>query len=298
MRRQVISGIRPGFPGLSQSRGQVAHVLLTRSPLEYPRRGLSARLACVKHAASVRPEPGSNSPLRSTNDPPESRPPNHWKTIPTKHQPQQGADALASKDPKPHTLHKEGHMATGRSNLTAGPIKALAFSTLLSSQETDTHRDPTRSRGPDLRGNPSNLPAPSSLSSRSTKIDSTARVRRSRLTSWRAHVTSAVLIRWVLPIGPAAFRRPASCLGLAHPLYNRPRRTRTGFRMSLPGAGRLTASRIPLGVEDFRRTARHRQISPWHPVRPIRPAAPGLLGIGRIGPCALPAFRPRLLIRQ
>ena len=28
-------------------------------------KGLSARLACVKHAASVRPEPGSNSPLMS-----------------------------------------------------------------------------------------------------------------------------------------------------------------------------------------------------------------------------------------
>ena len=27
-------------------------------------KGLSARLACVKHAASVRPEPGSNSPLK------------------------------------------------------------------------------------------------------------------------------------------------------------------------------------------------------------------------------------------
>jgi hypothetical protein len=28
-------------------------------------KGLTARLACVKHAASVRPEPGSNSPLKS-----------------------------------------------------------------------------------------------------------------------------------------------------------------------------------------------------------------------------------------
>ena len=28
-------------------------------------KGLTARLACVKHAASVRPEPGSNSPLNS-----------------------------------------------------------------------------------------------------------------------------------------------------------------------------------------------------------------------------------------
>src|SRR3954452_8441004 len=27
-------------------------------------KGLTARLACVKHAASVRPEPGSNSPLK------------------------------------------------------------------------------------------------------------------------------------------------------------------------------------------------------------------------------------------
>ena len=62
------SGIRPSFPGLSRSSGQIAHVLLTRSPL-----GLHqcchwmdpVRLACVKHAASVRPEPGSNSPSRS-----------------------------------------------------------------------------------------------------------------------------------------------------------------------------------------------------------------------------------------
>src|SRR5947199_3913350 len=65
MQSVVLSGIRPSFPGLSQSAGQITHVLLTRSPLEYPRRGLTVRLACVKHAASVRPEPGSNSPLKS-----------------------------------------------------------------------------------------------------------------------------------------------------------------------------------------------------------------------------------------
>ena len=61
----VVCGIRPSFPGLSHSAGQITHVLLTRSPLEYPPPkvvGLSVRLACVKHAASVRPEPGSNSP--------------------------------------------------------------------------------------------------------------------------------------------------------------------------------------------------------------------------------------------
>src|SRR5438477_11988417 len=63
-----VSGISTSFPVLSRSSGQVAHVLLTRSPLGlprgYPRLDL-VRLACVKHAASVRPEPGSNSPSRS-----------------------------------------------------------------------------------------------------------------------------------------------------------------------------------------------------------------------------------------
>src|SRR5277367_1623708 len=69
MHGMVLSGIRPSFPGLSQSAGQITHVLLTRSPLEYLRRDLSVRLACVKHAASVRPEPGSNSPNKNPHKP-------------------------------------------------------------------------------------------------------------------------------------------------------------------------------------------------------------------------------------
>lgn len=36
MRQKVLSGIRPSFPGLSQSAGQIIHVLLTRSPLIHP----------------------------------------------------------------------------------------------------------------------------------------------------------------------------------------------------------------------------------------------------------------------
>ena len=39
MRPAEISGISPNFLELSQSRGQVAHVLLTRSPLEHPPEG-------------------------------------------------------------------------------------------------------------------------------------------------------------------------------------------------------------------------------------------------------------------
>lgn len=33
----MLSGIRPRFQGLSQSEGQIAHVLLTRSPLIHPK---------------------------------------------------------------------------------------------------------------------------------------------------------------------------------------------------------------------------------------------------------------------
>ena len=40
-------------------------MLLTRAPLYSPTEvGFLVRLACVKHAASVRPEPGSNSPVK------------------------------------------------------------------------------------------------------------------------------------------------------------------------------------------------------------------------------------------
>ena len=53
---------------LSPCTGQVAHALLTRPPLgcpmirpKLPRRDIPVRLACVRHAASVHPEPGSNS---------------------------------------------------------------------------------------------------------------------------------------------------------------------------------------------------------------------------------------------
>ena len=55
------SGISTSFPVLSLSIGQIAHALLTRPPLIIPRREITVRLECVMHAASVHPEPGSNS---------------------------------------------------------------------------------------------------------------------------------------------------------------------------------------------------------------------------------------------
>ena len=48
---------------LSPAQRQIPHALLTRSLLiqsvQVP--SFSAQLACIRHAASVRPEPGSNS---------------------------------------------------------------------------------------------------------------------------------------------------------------------------------------------------------------------------------------------
>ena len=57
----MLCGISTSFPVLSPIRRQVAHALLTRPPLFHSRRNFTVRLECVMHAASVHPEPGSNS---------------------------------------------------------------------------------------------------------------------------------------------------------------------------------------------------------------------------------------------
>src|SRR5579864_7084858 len=63
----MLCGISPIFTGLFPTRRKVIHVLRTRSPRAHPLycySELRVRLACVKHAASVRSEPGSNSRLK------------------------------------------------------------------------------------------------------------------------------------------------------------------------------------------------------------------------------------------
>ena len=63
-----LCGISSRFQLLSPCTGQVTHALLTRPPLNHQifsseenQIRCFVRLACVKHAASVHPEPGSNS---------------------------------------------------------------------------------------------------------------------------------------------------------------------------------------------------------------------------------------------
>src|SRR5947199_9764631 len=58
----IVCGISTGFPVLFPTPGQITHVLLTRARLySGDCSPFLARLACVRHAASVDSEPGSNS---------------------------------------------------------------------------------------------------------------------------------------------------------------------------------------------------------------------------------------------
>ena len=60
----VLFGISPPFDGLFPTEGQIIHALLTRAPLySSAEADFLVRLACVRHAASVCSEPGSNSPV-------------------------------------------------------------------------------------------------------------------------------------------------------------------------------------------------------------------------------------------
>src|ERR1700759_326655 len=95
------------------------------------------RLACVKHAASVRPEPGSNSPLNDCNQATRRQPgnqkPNHERYM------------AKSVEARLRRASPDGGLYI---------YHALAFSTLLSSQVADAHlRRNLRS----LPGQPLNL---------------------------------------------------------------------------------------------------------------------------------------------
>ena len=61
----VSCGISTPLGVLSPCRRQVSHALLTRLPLSPDRSLDHVRLACVRHAASVRSEPGSNSQVEN-----------------------------------------------------------------------------------------------------------------------------------------------------------------------------------------------------------------------------------------
>jgi hypothetical protein len=65
----VLAPVSEGYPKV-QGRFLTCYSPVRRSSTP---KGLSARLACVKHAASVRPEPGSNSPTKSVENCPDNK---------------------------------------------------------------------------------------------------------------------------------------------------------------------------------------------------------------------------------
>ena len=58
----VLDPVSQAYPK-AEGRSPTCYSPVRRSST-HPKAGISARLACVKHAASVRPEPGSNSPTK------------------------------------------------------------------------------------------------------------------------------------------------------------------------------------------------------------------------------------------
>jgi hypothetical protein len=136
---RLVSGISFGFPRLSRSPGQVTHVLLTRSPLiiseQAPR--VTVRLACFKHAASVRPEPGSNSPLMSY----DRRTGRHYEATPKSRIMiwQNGNLAFPFVQKESFRVARTSGGSRPRSHKPIGVYLASIFDTLLSSQRADAH---------------------------------------------------------------------------------------------------------------------------------------------------------------
>ena len=116
--------------------GVRSYALLSRPPLVYHRSGLTARLACIRHAASVHPEPGSNSPSRPHDQPTpkEAGQPN----LRIRNQ-QTMTLARIMKSASKKSLPSSEEPGRGGLRPSSETYKALAFNTLLSSQETDTH---------------------------------------------------------------------------------------------------------------------------------------------------------------
>src|SRR3954447_20978295 len=82
------------IPETGAGYSRVTHPFATDPPSKL---GFTVRLACVKHAASVRPEPESNSPSMSTGPPPPKRQGNRHN----KENPRRGHFNSASKTEPP-----------------------------------------------------------------------------------------------------------------------------------------------------------------------------------------------------
>ena len=127
-------GITTRFQELSPTIRQVSHALLTRSPLSPPNKSPvdPVRLACVKHAASVRPEPESNPPHKNRRKP---------NTGPQKNK-------LTSKT-TPH--HKAERSLTQTNTHTTPPQQAAQHEHSTGNQKPNQKPHPTKRAQPSIR---------------------------------------------------------------------------------------------------------------------------------------------------
>ena len=127
-------GITTRFQELSPTIRQVSHALLTRSPLSPPNKSPvdPVRLACVKHAASVRPEPESNPPHKSRK--PNTGPQKNKKT---------------TSKTTPH--HKAERSLTQTNTHTTPPQQAAQHEHSTGNQKPNQKPHPTKRAQPSIR---------------------------------------------------------------------------------------------------------------------------------------------------
>ena len=166
MKHVVLFGIRPSFPGLSQRAGRSPTCY---SPVRHSsqsfRRALSVRLVCVKHAASVRPEPESNSPNKTPT--PKRRAEFKSENLTPNKTPKTG---IQNHTPNEKTRY-------GKNNKQKPP------NTLLSSQTTDLHF---------ATCSQATLPAYFRVMAVSTRWSNHFQILRSRTTKYVVHCTRSI----------------------------------------------------------------------------------------------------------
>ena len=143
-----LSGINPGFPGLSPTSRHVRNALLARSPLySEAEASFRARLACFIHAASVRAEPGSNSSIDFWCRPPESGVTSK-KADPVLRRPYGYRPTKRSSTPPTHTTLKAQELERGMTRQRRPPVAKPAGRYRGCGSLPSTEADSERSQGP------------------------------------------------------------------------------------------------------------------------------------------------------
>ena len=126
-------------------------MLLTRSPLVYPRKGLTVRLACVKHTASVRPEPGSNSPNKNKNvkaqknqpENPVSNPNQKHSKTKNRHKKQTNTLSSSQTTPTQSSAHSTSHAHSIGDSRHVSATRASRFVRCRSAQQGKQYARPS-----------------------------------------------------------------------------------------------------------------------------------------------------------